>query len=209
MRRQWYGLVVGCWLCSSVLTAHPLGDFFHQHGRKLLAGVGAVLGVSSVAVVGFVGYAAHSLDCASRALAIPPALDSGATVCSAPQEGGPCGWCQEYSPGWLSWPTARALIQSAPYSEVAYQLVEREDATLPLTELLEMLLHSPQADALEVAKYFPRWVRVTRVQLHRLLELQRYALLTQRFPGLEQVLAARFGICDELLELCGKGQGDA
>ncbi|MDD9951988.1 MAG: hypothetical protein OXT67_10550 [Zetaproteobacteria bacterium] len=194
MGRKWRGLVLGCWLCSSVLMAHPLGDFFHQHGRKLLAGVGAVLGVSSVAVVGFVGYAAHSLDCASRALAIPPALDSGATVCSAPQEGGPCGWCQEYSPGWLSWPTARALIQSAPYSEVAYQLVEREDATLPLTELLEMLLHSPQAEALEVVDYLPFQVHVTRAQLHRLLESPRYVALTQRCPGLEQALCARWGL---------------
>ncbi|MDD9951987.1 MAG: hypothetical protein OXT67_10545 [Zetaproteobacteria bacterium] len=90
--------------------------------------------------------------------------------------------------------TARALIESVAYSEVSYQMVEQDDPTEPLKGLLEMLLQSEQADLLEVAKYLPRYVRVTRIQLRDLLHSDRYAVLTQRCPSLEHVLCTRWGL---------------
>ena len=194
MRRQWYGLVVGCWLCSSVLTAHPLGDFFHQHGRKLLAGVGAVLGVSSVAVVGLGAYAAHNLSRASTVVPAPPTLDSGATVCSVLRDGRRCDACQEHGPGQLCWWSSRALIWSQLFDQVSDRLEDQEDGREPLRVLLEMLLHSTQADALKVVEYLPLRTHLNRVQLRKLLRARRYRVLTQRCPQLEQALSDHFGL---------------
>ncbi|MDD9950374.1 MAG: hypothetical protein OXT67_02305 [Zetaproteobacteria bacterium] len=185
---RWLLCLCLCW--GSTLHAHPLGDFFHQYGRKILIGVGTALGVTSTVAVGASAYLAYELRHVSRAV---PSLtpNSETKMCTAPQGDRPCNLCQQHSPGQVCWNSHRSLLESPLYYEMSEQLEYHEDKSPPLTTLFELLLHN-QIDPFQIIRYLPRKVEVSHEQVASLLASPRYAPLRQKCPGLAQALDAHF-----------------
>ncbi|MDD9950373.1 MAG: hypothetical protein OXT67_02300 [Zetaproteobacteria bacterium] len=173
-----------CLSWGNALPAHPLGDFFHQYGRKILIGVGTALGVTSAAAVAGTVYALNNV---SLAISDNTSNSSGATSCTAPYQGISCDFCQQHSPGQMCWSSTRQLIDSSAFDSISERLETGENPCEPLIMLLELLLHS-QVDPFQVIHYLPREVKVSHAQITSLLTTPRYAPLRQAYPGLIQAL---------------------
>ncbi|MDD9950375.1 MAG: hypothetical protein OXT67_02310 [Zetaproteobacteria bacterium] len=180
-----------CLSWGSTLPAHPLGDFFHQYGRKILIGVGTALGVTSTVAVGAGAYLAYELRHISRAVPRKLANDSGAKTCTAPQGEQACQLCQQHGPGQVYWPSARHFIDSQTFGRTSDALELAENTSLSLIQLFEVFMHGP-VDPAEVIEYLPTMVSVSREQITNLLATPRYAPLQQKYPGLAQDLDAHF-----------------